>query len=83
MKRRAREPIAIEDDDRARFKEELRAYLLDEHDDEVGDLKADLLIDFIVGMLGPAIYNRAIQDAQTHLQERLLDMEAVLHRDPE
>lgn len=31
-------------------------------DEEIGDLQADLLLDYVLGEIGPTVYNRAIAD---------------------
>lgn len=61
--------------------EALQGYFSSELDQDIGQLKAGLMADFICERIAPAIYRRAILDAQAHLQEKLLDMEAVLHLD--
>jgi uncharacterized protein (DUF2164 family) len=49
-------------------------------DEEIGDLKAGLLFDFILGELGPTIYNQATADAQTFLEERVSDLSGACSR---
>ena len=44
-------------------------------DDEIGDLKASLLLDFALTEIGPSVYNLAIADAQTYLQDKVVDIE--------
>lgn len=63
--------------------EDLKRYFEDELDQEIGDLKAGLMADFIYERIAPAIYRQAILDAQAHLQDKLLDMEALLRLDGE
>ena len=46
-------------------------------DEDIGDLKAALLLDFVLKEIAPTIYNRAIGDAQTYFQARSADLEAV------
>jgi uncharacterized protein (DUF2164 family) len=41
----------------------------------IGDLKASLVLDFCVQEIGPSIYNRAIADAQAHMQEKVTDLD--------
>jgi uncharacterized protein (DUF2164 family) len=53
----------------------IKRYILEEMELEIGDLKADLLLDFIVREIGPAIYNKAIADAQAYFQKSLVDLE--------
>ena len=47
----------------------------------IGQLPAGLLLDFFVEEIGPAIYNKAIADAQTRIQQRAADLEAELYVD--
>jgi uncharacterized protein (DUF2164 family) len=70
-----KERIVLDPDRRARLVAEIRAYLLEHHDDDVGDLKAGLLLDFLVREMGPAIYNLAIHDAQAYFQQKIEDLE--------
>lgn len=41
----------------------LQAYFVDERDEEIGDLAAALLYDFIAKELGPLFYNRGLYTA--------------------
>jgi uncharacterized protein (DUF2164 family) len=47
----------------------------------IGDLPAGLLLNFFVEEIGPAIYNKAVSDAQTRLQQRVADLDAELFVD--
>ena len=48
---------------------------VEEHmDTEIGDLKASLFLEFCVREIGPSIYNQAIADAQSYLQEKAADL---------
>ena len=47
----------------------------------IGQLPAGLLLDFFIEEIGPAIYNKAIADAQTRIQQRTADLEAELYVD--
>lgn len=55
----------------ASFVELLQGYLFDEFELELGDLEAEMLADFIQDKLGPAVYNRALEDARQHLVNRM------------
>lgn len=70
-------PLALPDEARAQAVAALRHYLADNLDQEVGDLKATLLLDFVVSEFGPTIYNQAIADARAFLDERIADMASV------
>jgi uncharacterized protein (DUF2164 family) len=47
----------------------------------IGELPAGLLLDFFVQEIGPAIYNRAIADAQARLSVRVADLSGELYED--
>ncbi len=44
-------------------------------DDGIGDLKARLLLDFCVRELGPCIYNQAVADAQSAMQDKVAELD--------
>ena len=48
-------------------------------DDEIGDLKAGLVMDFLLEEVGPCIYNRAIGDAQAYMQEKIVDIDGTCY----
>ena len=58
--------------------EEVQSYFRNEHDESIGDLKAEMFVEFFIEKLGPKIYNQAIDDANSFIQERLLDLEGTL-----
>lgn len=57
----------------------IKRYFAENMDDEIGDLKAGLLLDFCVREIGPAVYNQAIVDAQSYFQGRVADLEGVCY----
>jgi uncharacterized protein (DUF2164 family) len=60
--------------------DELRAYFLKERDEEISELSARLLLDFILKELGYHIYNQAIEDAAEYMSERVEDMMGLQKR---
>ncbi len=56
-----------------------RAHFFDRHGEEIGDLKAELLLDFFVEALGPPVYNQAVRDAHKFIHERLDDLEHAVY----
>jgi uncharacterized protein (DUF2164 family) len=57
----------------------IRRYFAESWDLDVGDLKADLLLDYVLREIGPTIYNRAVADAQVYLRDRVADLEAACY----
>jgi uncharacterized protein (DUF2164 family) len=69
--------IALPDHARKQAIASIKRYFAEELDQDVGDLKAGLLLDFVLKEIAPTIYNGAINDAQTYLRDRLADLEGV------
>ena len=51
--------------------EKLQRYFLNERDENLGDLAAGLLVDFIVSDLSIPIYNQGIADAYRYMSEQI------------
>ena len=47
----------------------------------IGELGASLLLNYFVEEIGPAIYNRAIADAQARMQQCVVDLNGELFGD--
>lgn len=69
--------ISLPDDARKQSIASIRRYFAEELEQEVGDLKAGLLLDFFLKEIAPTVYNAAIADAQTYVRDRLADLEGV------
>ncbi|MCY3646257.1 MAG: DUF2164 family protein [Chloroflexi bacterium] len=48
---------------------ELQAWLLKERDEDVGELAAGFLLDFVLDLAGPDLYNAALTDAAKAFRE--------------
>lgn len=72
--------IVLTKEDRKRAVEALQEYAEENFDEGMGDLKAGLLLDFILRELGPTVYNQALRDARAFIEERAADVEGVLHK---
>jgi uncharacterized protein (DUF2164 family) len=78
---RAKSSIVLPETVRKQAVSALREYFAANMDEEIGDLKAGLLLDFILIELGPSVYNQAIADARTFFEERTSDLAAICYRD--
>lgn len=56
------------------MKEILRQYFHDELDVELGNLKADILIDFLSEHIGKYYYNLSVVDAMAAIKEKTDDL---------
>ncbi len=57
----------------------IQRYFAENWDQEIGDLKAGLLLDYVLAEIGPAIYNKAIGDAQVWFRDRVADLEGACY----
>jgi uncharacterized protein (DUF2164 family) len=77
---RDRPVITIPRESHAQAVASLRRYAAEHLDEEMGDLKADLLLRHVLEDIGPTIYNQAIADARAFFEERTADLAAVCYR---
>ncbi len=59
----------------------LQRYFEENLPEPIGDLPAGLLLNFFLEEVGPVIYNQALSDAQTRLQQRVADLSGELYSD--
>ena len=76
---RDKEAIVLSGDARKRAVASIRRYFAENLDDEIGELKATLVLDYFLTELGPSIYNQAIGDARRFFEERTADLAAICY----
>lgn len=69
--------IALSDDAQRQAIASIRRYFSEELDQDIGDLKARMLLDYFLKEIAPTVYNGAIADAQAYLRDRLADLDGV------
>lgn len=55
----------------------IKRFFAEELEEDIGDLKAMRVLEFCLREVGPSVYNQAIADAQTYVEERLSDLGGV------
>lgn len=70
-------PIELTKEDQTRLIGAIQAYSQENLDEEMGDLKAALFLEFCLKEIGPAVYNQAVADAQAYLQDRVIELDSV------
>jgi len=55
---------------------EIKDFFRGEFDEEIGDLRADIILDFILKKAGPVVYNRGVNDARKWFREKFEDLDA-------
>ena len=63
--------IQVSAETKKRLVESIKRFFVQEMDEEIGDLKASLLLGFCLKEVGPIVYNRAVSDAQAYLQDKV------------
>ena len=66
--------IKLEKDSEKYLIGSIKRFFIESMNDDIGDLKASLVLDFCMREIGPTIYNQAIADAQTDFQDRAADL---------
>jgi len=56
---------------------EIQVYFSKERDEEIGNLDAGMVLDFIVETLAPAFYNQGVYDAHQYLKDAAEDLLAL------
>ncbi|WP_420340437.1 DUF2164 domain-containing protein [Roseibium sp.] len=71
--------LKLDKDTRARLNQQIRQYLSDELDFDIGNMEADFLIDFLTKSLGASFYNLGLKDAQALLARKMDDINDELY----
>ncbi len=61
--------------------DDIKKYFLEHRDEEMGQLAAELLLDFMIEKVGKVIYNQGIKDAHTFMSEKVEDLYALEKKD--
>ncbi len=65
-------------DARAKALSSIKRYFSEQLEQEIGELQAGLLLDFVLEEIAPSVYNTAIVHAQTFVRDRVTDLEDSL-----
>lgn len=55
---------------------DIKDFFLEELTEELGDLRADIVLDFILEKIGPKIYNLGVNDSRKWFREKFEDLDA-------
>jgi uncharacterized protein (DUF2164 family) len=72
-------PITLSPEVTKQLQASIKRYSAEHLEQDIGDLQAGLLLDFCLKEIGPTIYNKAIADAQSWFQGRVVDLEGVCY----
>lgn len=52
----------------------IKQYFLKEREEDLGDLAAMLILDFVMEKLAPEIYNQGIEDSYMYINDKIQDV---------
>jgi uncharacterized protein (DUF2164 family) len=67
--------IRIPKENKDQIKEELKEYFYHERSEEIGDLAAENMLDFILKEIGPYFYNQGVKDAKEMVSQSVAGIE--------
>jgi len=56
---------------------QIKNYFLKERDEEIGDLAAGLILDFILKKLAPEFYNQGVYDSHQYIKDAAEDLLSI------
>lgn len=68
--------IEINQDKKKIFIADIKDFFLKEFEQELGDLRADIILDFILEKISPEIYNTGVNDSRKWFREKFEDLDA-------
>lgn len=72
-------PIELSKEIRKEATDSIERYFKENMDEPLGSLQAGALLNFFIEEIGPSIYNRAVQDVQARLQQRVMEIDFEVH----
>ena len=69
--------IKLEKEKKEEMVERIQNYFSNEREEEIGNLAATLILNFVVKELAPGFYNQGVQDAYRYMTERCEDMLSI------
>lgn len=72
-------PIKLPREEKLQLVHRLQHYFETERGESIGELGAEQLVDFMIGALGPYVYNAAIADARNVFQEKMNQLDDELY----
>lgn len=75
-------PIALTAEETAEAIHSLKKFAAEHLDENIGDLRAKLLLDYILKEIAPLAYNRGVADAESFLRRQLEELPATCFEPP-
>jgi uncharacterized protein (DUF2164 family) len=69
----------VSKENEVKMRESIKRFFSESLDQEIGDLKSGLVLDYFLKDLAPTVYNLAISDAQSYFQQRTADLDGACY----
>ena len=66
--------IKLDGETHAYLVSSIKRFFMKELEEDIGDLKAEMVLEFFAKELAPSVYNRALADAQTYFVDKASDL---------
>ncbi len=76
MKKEEDKKIKLKKEQKVKLISEISAFFVDNRGEEIGDLQAEMLADFLIDKVGIEIYNKGLYDAKAWFDKYWQDGEA-------
>jgi uncharacterized protein (DUF2164 family) len=71
--------IKLKKEDELRAVASIRRFFKENMEEEIGDLKSSLLLNFVLLEIGPTLYNQAVFDVQAYMQGKIIEADGVCY----
>lgn len=66
--------IKLDRETQAYLLSSIKRFFMKELDEDIGDLRAETVLEFFAREIGPSIYNQALADAQAYFVDKASDV---------
>lgn len=71
--------IELSDEVRKDLMESIKRFFLEQLEDEIGELKARMFLDYVLAEIAPVAYNLGVRDAQSWIQDKVLEVDGSVY----
>ncbi len=75
---KGKERITLEREKRDDMVKAIMYYFKNEREEDIGQLAAGIILDFVIDKLAPEFYNQGVLDSCAYMEEKVEDMQALL-----
>jgi uncharacterized protein (DUF2164 family) len=72
--------IALSKDTQEHLTVSIKRFFSEELDEDIGDMKAGRVLDFVLREIAPSVYNQAIADARAYVEEKVAELGDVRYQ---